>query len=299
MEDGIVHVPILEREILAFLHLKPGDAVVDATVDGGGHATAALAAIAPTGRLLGLDRDPALLAVAQARLAADVSGGRAVLVQSNFAALASVAAEQGFTSVRAVLFDLGVSSFHFDRSGRGFSFARDEPLDMRFDASSESAAEILASRSVRELTDIFGYLGEERFAGRIAHSVVRMREQAPIERSTQLLEAIERALPAPVRWQASRSAARVFQALRIAANDELSAVEEALPQAFELLAAGGKLAVLSFHSLEDRLVKKFMVARKADGTGRILTKKPIMAGPEEVAENSRAASAKLRVCERL
>jgi 16S rRNA (cytosine1402-N4)-methyltransferase len=204
--------------------------------------------------------------------------------------------------VQAVVFDLGVSSFHLDASGRGFSFMRNEPLDMRFDpeaAHTDTAADILDSCRATELEAIFRSFGEERFAGRIARAVVRQRERTPIQTTTQLFDVIAAAVPARIRWRAARSAARVFQALRIAVNDELEAIGEALPQALSLLAPGGRLAVIAFHSLEDRLVKQFFVAERQAGRVRILTKKPLRPSEEEIAANPRAASAKLRVCEHL
>jgi 16S rRNA (cytosine1402-N4)-methyltransferase len=204
--------------------------------------------------------------------------------------------------VQVIVFDLGVSSFHLDASGRGFSFTRNEPLDMRFDpeaAGAETAADILNSRTAAELTAILQSFGEERFAGRIARAVASQRQRTPLRTTTELFDLIAAALPARIRWRAARSAARVFQALRIAVNDELDAISEALPQALSLLAPGGRLAVIAFHSLEDRLVKQFFVAARQAGRVRILTKKPLRPSDEEIAVNPRAASAKLRVCERL
>ncbi len=297
-----VHIPILTAEILDLLELRPGDTCIDATVNGGGHAAAFLERTAPDGRALGIDRDALALPRAHARHADAIASGRLMLRHGNFRELGEIAAAAGFADVRAILFDVGVSSYHFDRSGRGFRFAEDEPLDMRFDTEDDvsvTAAELVADASVEDLTRIIRELGEERFASRIARSIVRARERAPIESTEALVDAIRAALPANVRWRWARSAARVFQGLRIAVNDELTAVEEALPQAFELLAADGRLAVLSFHSLEDRLVKRAFVSLRQRGLARILTKKPLQAATEEIEANSRAASAKLRVCARV
>ena len=297
-----VHIPILTAEILDLLELRPGDTCIDATVNGGGHAAAFLERTAPDGRVLGIDRDAGVLARAHERHADAIASGRLMLRHGNFRELGEIAAAAGFADVRAILFDVGVSSYHFDRSVRGFRFAEDEPLDMRFDTEDDvsvTAAELVADASVEDLTRIIRELGEERFASRIARSIVRARERAPIESTEALVDAIRAALPANVRWRWARSAARVFQGLRIAVNDELTAVEEALPQAFELLAADGRLAVLSFHSLEDRLVKRAFVSLRQRGLARILTKKPLRAATEETEANSRAASAKLRVCARV
>lgn len=297
-----VHIPILTAELLELLELRPGDSCIDATVNGGGHTAAMLERTAPDGRVLGIDRDPGVLARAHERHADAIACGRLTLAHGNFRDLGEIAAAHGFAAVRAALFDVGVSSYHFDASGRGFRFAENEPLDMRFDAdddSLETAADLLQSRSLDELTAIFRDLGEERFARRVAYGVVRAREQAPVADSRQLVDIVTRSLPGNVRWRFARSAARVFQGLRIAVNDELTAIEEALPQAFALLADGGRLAVMSFHSLEDRIAKRYFVAQRQAGTARILTKRPLQAGDAEIAANPRAASAKLRVGERL
>lgn len=301
MSDA-VHIPILTGEILELVDLRPGDSCIDATVNGGGHTAAFLERTAPNGRMLGIDRDPGVLARARERHAEAVAAGRLVLVHGNFRDLAAIAAEHGFADVRAVLFDVGVSSYHFDVSGRGFRFSENERLDMRFDPeddSLETAADLLRTGSLDELTTIFRDLGEERFARRIAYRVVQARDEDPVETSAQLVDAITRALPGNVKWRYARSAARVFQALRIAVNDELGAIEEALPQAFELLAPDGRLAVLAFHSLEDRIVKRYFVDLRQSGAARLLTRRPLQAGETEVAANPRAASAKLRVCVKL
>jgi 16S rRNA (cytosine1402-N4)-methyltransferase len=293
-----VHVPILTPVLLNLLQLAPGARCIDATIDGGGHTAALLERTAPGGQVLGIDRDPELLTAARCRLADAVDAGRLQLASGSFQELTRLATARHFTSVQAIVFDLGVSSFHFDVSGRGFSFMRNEPLDMRFDPedpSIEPAADILNTRDAGELTAIFRDFGEERFAARIANAIVRKR---PLQTTTQLFDLIAAALPARVRWQAARSAARVFQALRIAVNDELEAISDALPQALSLLAPGGRLAVLSFHSLEDRLVKQLFVAERHAGRVRILTKRPLRASDDEIRGNPRAASAKLRVCER-
>jgi 16S rRNA (cytosine1402-N4)-methyltransferase len=283
---------------LNLLQLEPGARCIDATIDGGGHTAAILEATAPNGEVLGIDRDPELLTAVRRRLADAVDAGRLHLASGSFCELTRIATARHFAPVHAIVFDLGVSSFHFDVSGRGFSFMRNEPLDMRFDpddTSIETAADLLNMRDASELAAIFRDFGEERFAGRIANTIVRRR---PVQTTTQLFDLIAAALPARVRWQAARSAARVFQALRIAVNDELDAISDALPQALSLLAPGGRLAVLSFHSLEDRLVKQLFVAERQAGRVHIVTKRPLRANEDEIRANPRAASAKLRVCER-
>jgi len=294
-----VHIPILTPTLLDLLQLPPGARCIDATIDGGGHTAAILEQTAPDGAVLGIDRDPELLAAVRHRLANAIEAGRLQLASGSFRELTRIATAHAFAPVHAIVFDLGVSSFHFDVSGRGFSFMRTEPLDMRFDpddAATETAADLLNTRDAEELSALFRDYGEERFAGRIANTIVRSR---PLRTTTQLFDLIAAALPARVRWQAARSAARVFQALRIAVNGELDAISDALPQALSLLAPGGRLAVLSFHSLEDRRVKQLFVAERQAGRVRILTKRPLRASDDEIHANPRAASAKLRVCERV
>jgi 16S rRNA (cytosine1402-N4)-methyltransferase len=297
-----VHVPVLTSALLQHLALRGGDRCIDATIDGGGHTSLMLEATAPDGEVLGIDRDPELLTAVRQRLAAAVDAGRLHLACGNFRELTRIASARHFNDVRAVVIDLGLSSFHLDVSGRGFSFMRDEPLDMRFDPTDttlETAAQLLDDRDEAELTALLREYGEERYARRIAAGIVRRRAQAPLRTTGELLDVIRSRLPGRVRWQAARSAARVFQALRIAVNDELEAVAEVLPQALSLLARGGRLAVLSFHSLEDRMVKQFFLVERQAGRVRVLTKKPLRADDEEIAANPRAASAKLRVAERV
>ena len=297
-----MHIPVLLSEVLAYLAPRPGGRYVDATIDGGGHARAVLAACAPDGRVLGIDRDPQIVAMLRPELRDALDAGRLDVVAGSFAALDGLLASRYLSAVDGVLFDLGLSSYHLDASGRGFSFAGNEPLDMRFDAGDsarETAADLLAGRDAEALTEIFRVYGEERFASRIARTIVARRRQAPLRTSGDLLVAIEQSLPPPVRWRARRDAARIFQALRIAVNDELEALAAALPHAAAALAPGGRLVVISFHSLEDRQVKHFFRAAQRDGLLRILTKRPIQPSPGEIAANPRAASAKLRAAERV
>ncbi len=293
-----VHAPILTASILDLLQPQSGQHFIDATVDGGGHTAALLERSAPDGRVLGIDRDGEMLDHTRQRLGEQVSSGRLVLAHGNFRDLEEIAASSGFGTVDGILFDLGLSSYHLDLSGRGFSFGGKQPLDMRFDPTDttvESAAEILSARSEREIADLIYELGEERFSRRIARAIVRRRESEPLHLASELRDLVVSALPGPARRHADRSAARVFQALRIAVNDELGAITAALPQALGLLGARGRIAVLAFHSLEDRIVKRFFREQKHSGAVEILTKKPLRADDAEVAANSRAGSAKLRV----
>jgi 16S rRNA (cytosine1402-N4)-methyltransferase len=289
-------------EVLAQLAPRPGGIYVDATINGGGHTSAILERTGPHGRVLGIDRDPEAIAAVGARLAEPLGAGRLLLANASFATLAEQIAARQLPPVDGVLFDLGLSSHHLDSSGRGFSFQRDEPLDMRFDPTDDdcaSAADLLADSDADELAEIFRTYGEERFASRIARTVVARQREQPIRTTRQLLAAVEQSLPPATRWRAGRDAARIFQALRIAANRELDAVDAALPQAVAALAPGGRLVVISFHSLEDRLVKHFLRAEAQAGRVRLLTKKPLPPSDAEIAVNSRAASAKLRAAEKL
>jgi 16S rRNA (cytosine1402-N4)-methyltransferase len=296
-----VHTPVLRERVLALLAVRPGGRYVDATVDGGGHAQDILAGSAPGGLVLGIDRDAEILAATAARLAADVEAGRLQLVHGSFRALQRHALDAGFAPADGILFDLGLSSFHLDRSGRGFAFSAEEPLDMRFDpgGGDETAAELLARAGADELTTLFRNFGEERFASRIARTIAARRRAEPLRSTADLFGMIEISLPPAVRWRAARHAARIFQALRIAVNDEIEAIRDALPQALDSLAPGGRLVIISFHSLEDRVAKRFLRQAAADARVRILTKKPLAPEPAEIDANPRCASAKLRAAERL
>lgn len=285
--------------------------LLDATIGSGGHAEAALTAY-PRLRLVGLDRDPEAIARSRRRL--QRFADRVELVQTRYDELARVLAELGHERVDGVLFDLGVSSPQLDTPERGFSYAREAPLDMRMDpASPLTAADVVNTYSARELTRVLREYGEERFAARIAAAIVRQRERAPLTSTSQLAQLVRDAIPAPARRTGGHPAKRTFQALRIEVNDELAALSAALPAALDALAPGGRIVVLSYHSLEDRITKRALVARArssapADlplappGTGptlRLLTRGAERPSEAEVAANPRAASARLRAAERL
>lgn len=303
-----MHVPVLYEEVLTYLAPRPGGRYIDATVGGGGHAEGILERSAPDGRLLGIDRDPAALEVARARLAR--FGDRVVLVRGSFRHLRSLAESCTFTSVDGILFDLGYSSLQVEDPRRGFSFHAEGPLDMRFGPDTPvTAADLVNTLPEEELADLIYRYGEERYARRIARAIVRHR---PIRTARELGELIERTVGR--RGGRLHPATRTFQALRIAVNEELEALAEALPQAVTLLKPGGRLVVIGFHSLEDRLVKRFLKQEATDclcpphvivcqcghrATLRILTKKPVTPSEEEVKRNPRARSAKLRAAERL
>lgn len=290
------HLPVLLDEVLSWLRPATGGRYVDATVGNGGHAAAILAAAGPDGCLLGLDADPAAIEVARTRLAE--FGDRATLVNASFRDLAAVVEAQAFGPVNGVLMDLGISSRQLDTGGRGFSFRHDEPLDMRFDPTrGESAAALLNRADETEIADILYQFGEEYRSRRVARAIVRQRAQAPFATTQDLVHAVESAL-GPKRGRI-HPATKSFQALRIAVNDELGALEQTLPVAASVLAPGGRLAVISFHSLEDRRVKQFFrVGGTAEAPLAELTRKPIAPAAEEALRNPRARSAKLRVAER-
>lgn len=305
------HIPVLYREAIESLLPGDGSTYVDCTVGAGGHARGLLDASGPNSRLLGLDADPDDLAVAAESLAS--FGDRVKLVNANFSSLETVAAEAGFVPADGVLFDLGLSSIQLDRSLRGFSFQREAPLDMRFDPSQGiTAADIVNGEGEAEIRKMLYEFGDERYAPGIARAIVKRRSTRRIETTKDLADIIV-GLLGP-RRSGVHSATKTFQALRIAVNRELESLREALPQALSILRSGGRLAVISFHSLEDRIVKDFM-RREAStcicppglpvcvcgkqASLRIVHRKPVTPGEDELARNPRARSAKLRVAEKI
>ena len=284
------HEPVMVAEVLRFLAPGPGKLIVDATVGTGGHAEAVLERGAA---LIGIDRDPLALQLARERLSR--FGDRVRLVRGNFRELGEIVAGLGLGKVDGVLFDLGMSSFQLEDPGRGFSFTREGPLDMRMDPSqSLTAHEIVNRWPEEEICRILREFGEERYARRIARAIVRSR---PIDTTTELAEIVVRCYPPGHRR--IHPATRTFQALRIAVNDELAALREGLLAAIRILGIGGAVVAISFHSLEDRIVKHTFRQRWIAGEVEILTKKPLTPSPEEVARNLRARSAKLRAARRI
>jgi len=287
------HVPVLASEVLQQLAPAPGAVVVDGTLGGGGHARLLAEAVGPAGRVIGLDRDPAA-AQAAGQALADLP--QLTPLHANYADLPELLAELDVGAVDAVLLDLGLSSDQLADRQRGFSFHADGPLDLRFDPTAgEPASKLLARLSAEHLADLIYQYGEERFSRRIARRIVERRRQSPITTAAQLADLVRSAVP-NARSQRIDAATRTFQALRIAVNDELRCLETALNRLPALLAPGGRLAVISFHSLEDRLVKQ---AFRQHPDLQVLTRKPIQASPAEQAHNPRSRSAKLRVAERL
>jgi 16S rRNA (cytosine1402-N4)-methyltransferase len=284
------HEPVMVSEVLEHLAPERGGVFVDCTVGLGGHSTALLEAGAT--RLIGFDRDPAALAVAAERL--QRFGDRVTLVHSDFRAIDEVLAAKGEHGVDGVLADLGVSSLQLDGPGRGFSFRRDEALDMRMDTSrGATAADVLAVIDETSLADVIFEFGEERHSRRVARAIVAARGSTPIATTGQLADIVRRAVPHKG-YQRIDPATRTFQALRIHVNRELAGLDRFVEQAAVRLAPGGRLAVLTFHSLEDRIVKHTLRALERVGAVTLLTKKPLTPGDEEIGRNPRARSAKLR-----
>lgn len=306
------HVSIMPDECMEGLNIKPDGKYVDATTGGGGHSLL-IAERLTTGHLYCFDRDDDALKAAGERLSAHKD--KITFIKSNFAYMKDKLLEIGVTGVDGILFDLGVSSYQLDNAERGFSYMADAPLDMRMDKTqAKSAYEIVNTYPVEELTRIFFEYGEERYSKRIAENIVRHREDKNIETTLELVDIIKQAMPAAAKKEKQHPAKRVFQAIRIEVNDELSSVEEAVKHGIEILNPEGRIAIMSFHSLEDRIVKlKFQeeanpctcpksfpvcVCGKVP-TVKVITKKVVTACKEEVEENPRARSAKLRVAEKL
>jgi 16S rRNA (cytosine1402-N4)-methyltransferase len=302
------HVPVLPEEVRELLAVRPGETVVDATFGAGGHSALLAAELGERGKLIAIDRDPGARAYFE-RLAKRTRVQTRFL-RGDFAVVLEQLAQNG-VEADAILLDLGVSSMQIDRPERGFSYAVDAPLDMRMDPSADvTAAGIVNEAMERDLATIFKRYGEERYAKQIARAIVRRRKEQPFARTSDLVETIKAAIPAPARFGDGHPAKRVFQALRIAVNDELGALEAALPSAFSMLRPGGRLAVISFHSLEDRIVKRFMrdleqgcecppdfpvcVCGKEPQL-RSTSRKAIRPSARETAANPRASSARLRV----
>ena len=313
MGGDFQHLSVMPEEVLGLLQPQPGGLFLDGTVGGGGHARLLLEASSPDGQLVGLDRDPAALARAAEVL--QPFAGRFCLEHANFADAGKVLAGLGVGPLDGILFDLGVSSHQLDTAERGFSFRQDAPLDMRMDPTrGPTAADLLATASVEELQRILREYGEERFAGRIARRIVARRETAPLKRTLELAELVREVVPGGRVPARIHPATRVFQALRIAVNGELEQVATGVAGAIDLLKPGGRLAVISFHSLEDRIVKR-LFAEEARGCicpprlpvcqcghqprVELLTRKGIRAGEAEIDANPRARSAVLRGVRRL
>lgn len=302
------HISVLLEETIESLNIKPDGIYIDGTAGGAGHSRE-IAKRLTTGRLIALDRDPDAVMVARERL----SAYNATVVQCNFADMKNAANELGIEKVNGILLDLGVSSYQLDNGDRGFSYKYEAPLDMRMSQSGTTAADLVNMLSVDELTKIFRDYGEEKFAYKIANSIVNIRQKEKIETTTRLAEIIASCYPAAARRDGN-PARKCFQALRIAVNDEFGSLERALDAAFDMLAEGGVLSIITFHSLEDRIVKQRFKSYTTGCTcpadfpvcvcgnkprGKLLFKKPVVASEEELAVNQRSRSAKLRAIVKL
>ncbi|HEX9779809.1 MAG TPA: 16S rRNA (cytosine(1402)-N(4))-methyltransferase RsmH [bacterium] len=292
------HRPVLTTAVLHYLAARPGAVIADGTVGAGGHAAELAARLAPGGRLLGLDWDDDALALAVERL--DEYGEAVRLIRAPFQDLAQVSAELGLPRLDGLLLDLGLSSMHVDRPERGFSFLQDGPLDMRMDRRRAlTAREAVNTWPSDELAQVIREYGEDRYASRIARAIERARSSGPIETTRELAGIVAGATPGARASRRLHPATRTFQALRLAVNDELGALRTLLAALPDLLAPGGRAVIISFHSLEDRLVKRAFLDAARQGWGRVLTKKPVRPDADEVASNPRSRSAKLRALERL
>ena len=303
------HVPVLLEECIQGLAIRPSGIYVDGTAGGAGHSREIAKRLGPQGRLIAIDKDPDAIAGERLR-----EFPQATVVQNDFANIPLVLDELGIDRVDGILLDLGVSSHQLDTAERGFSYNFDAPLDMRMSQSGLSAYDIVNTYSVEDITRILREFSEEKFAYRIAQNIEKARQQKPVETTFELVEIIKQSIPAAARREGGHPAKRTFQALRIAVNQELDHLSICLDDAFERLAPGGRFAVITFHSLEDRMVKqKFAALAKGcicppdfpvcvcghKPRAKLVNRKPIEATAEELAANKRSHSAKLRVCERL
>ncbi len=308
------HQPVMLRECIAFLRIRAEGIYIDGTLGGGGHASAILQALGPAGRLIGIDQDDAALHAAEVKLAAAPACGIYTLHKANFADIQRVCKDCGISGVDGILMDLGVSSYQFDTAERGFSYRLDAPLDMRMDRSNPLDAKIVVNQYAEpDLIRIIRAYGEESCAVQIGRSIVRAREKKPIETTLELADIIKAGMPSRAKHGGGHPAKRTFQAIRIEVNHELEVLKQALADGIGLLRPGGRFCVITFHSLEDRIVKN-MFREAADPctcpadfpvcvcgrapAGRLVTPRPITAAAEELAENRRARSAKLRVFEK-
>ena len=308
------HVTVLLNEAIDNLNVKPDGTYVDATLGGGGHSQL-LASRLTTGKLWSFDQDITAINYNKEHLATKLAEGKVAFIQNNFRNLRDALAEVGVTEIDGIVYDLGVSSPQFDDGQRGFSYNYDAPLDMRMNQSQELTARTVVNEwDFHDLLRILSRYGEEKFAKQIARAIERQREIQPIETTFELVEVIKSAIPAAARRTGGHPAKRSFQAIRIAVNDELGVVEESLAQALDMLKVGGRISVITFHSLEDRLVKTMFKEKTAvpelpaglpiipdemQPDYKLVTRKPILPSEEEMANNHRAHSAKLRVIERL
>lgn len=294
-----MHTPVLKKEIIEYLNPRPNENFIDCTFGMGGHSEAILERNGPKGKVLGIEADPELYSsfqVGKFKIAGEELAKRMILANTSYTDLRNLVQEYSFGPVNGILFDLGLSSWHLEKSERGFSFQKDEPLDMRYnpEATPLTAYEIVNSFPEKDIEDLLKEYGEEKFARQIARKIVQIREQKSIRTTLDLVEAIWAALPESFKSGKIHPATKTFQALRIKVNSELDNLEKALIQAVDVLGTEGRIVVVSFHSLEDRIVKRFFKRGKQINMLEILTKKPITASEQEIEANPRSRSAKLR-----
>ena len=299
--SSVQHIPVLLHEVISGLDIKPDDVFFDGTINGGGHSGAVYDMLGPKGVLIGTDLDETALAKAREKLQGKTA--KVILNQSSFRNLDTVLEQIQVPVVNKILLDLGLSSNQFEESGRGFSFQKDEPLLMTFKKTPESS-DLTAKKIVNEwekenIAQIIESYGEERYARKIAHAIVFFRSKGEIKTTRELVKIIEEAVPKTYLHKRIHPATKTFQALRIAVNDEIESLRDGLRKGFEHLTTRGRMAVISFHSIEDRIVKNFFRERAKGGIARLITKKPITPTQEELTENPRSRSAKLRVIEKL
>jgi len=307
------HIPVLLKETLQYLELKPGGVYIDGTLGGAGHSSEIVKRIAPGGVLLGIDQDSNAIEAAKKHL--EDYRDNVIVIHDNFRNIKAIAQENGFKEVDGILLDIGVSSHQLDEEERGFSYMHDGPLDMRMDTGNNyDASDIVNNSPERELTRILRDYGEEKWAARIAKFIIEERKNGAIDTTFKLVDIIKRAIPAAARREGGHPAKRTFQALRIAVNDELEVLKQTLMDSVDILKPGGRLVVITFHSLEDRIVKTIFNNMERPCTCppklpicvcgkepllKVVTKKPVSASDEELEKNKRSKSAKLRAAERV
>lgn len=315
MSEDFQHYTVMKKETVDGLNIKPDGVYVDCTLGGAGHSEYLLSQLGPGGHLYCFDQDQKALDHAKLRLAKYVENGQVTFIKSNFRYLKEALLNYDVFKVDGILYDLGVSSPQLDEAQRGFSYHQDAPLDMRMDQSADfSAYNVINEYDYHQLVKIFFRYGEEKFSKQIARKIEEAQKHGTIETTGELVELIKGAIPAPARRKGGHPAKRVFQAVRIAVNDELGAVEESLEEAIDLLKKDGRISVITFHSLEDRIVKTIfkehstpkdlppglpMVPEEYQPELKVITRKPLVAGVEELAENNRSRSAKLRIAEKI
>jgi 16S rRNA (cytosine1402-N4)-methyltransferase len=290
-----MHIPVLQKEVIQYLDPRPNENFVDCTINGGGHALSILEKTKPGGKLLGIDLDKYQISNLKSQIPKWGLDDRLILANGNFADLKEIVKKNNFGNIFGILLDLGYSSWHLEESKRGFSFQKNEILDMRYDSENElSAYEIINFWPKGSIEKILIEYGEEKFAKNISRNIVENRKKNPIKTTFQLVDLIKKSVPIWYQHKKIHFATRTFQALRIAVNDELNNLKKVLPQALEIMMPGGRLAVISFHSLEDRIVKNFLRIKLKEKKLKVLTKKPVKPSQEEIEINPRARSAKMR-----